>query len=122
MNDLMPQYFYDCFDISLQGKVDTSFDEGDVTVIGRIVDCSTGNAAAKMFVGFGSGQGFTTIDLKMVDTESGELLLAMHHRVVSGTSFSTTESKFKKWVGKFAEDILDDGLVAMYEGGKRRKK
>lgn len=122
MNRLMAQYFHDCFDIAWKGRVETSFDEGDIKVTGRIVDCSTGNQAAKMIVGFGAGSGFTVIDLKMVDTESGELLMAMHHSVVSGSEMSTTESKFSKWVGKLTNDIDDDGLVAMYEDGKRQKK
>ncbi len=122
MNRLMPQYFFDCFDIAWEGAVETSFDEGEIEVTGRIVDCSTGNNAAKWIVGFGAGQGYILVDLKMVDKESGKLLLALHHRVVSGTNMSTTESKFSKWVGKLSEDILDDGLVAMYEDGKRQKK
>ena len=122
MNRLMSQYFHDCFDIAWKGRVPTSFDEGDIEVTGRIVDCSTGNQAAKMIVGFGAGSGFTVIDLKMVDTRTGELLMAMHHSVVSGSEMSTTESKFSKWIGKLTNDIDDDGLVSMYEDGKRQKK
>jgi len=122
MNRLMPQFFNDCFDIAWDGRVETSFDEGDVTVTGRITDCSTGNAAAKYFVGFGAGQGFVSVDLKMVDSESGELLMALHHRVVSGTNMSTTESKFSKWVGKLSREITEEGLAALYDDGKRMKK
>lgn len=122
MNRLMPQFFNDALDIAWDGRVETSFDEGDVTVTGRVTDCSTGNAAAKYFVGFGAGAGFVAIDLKMVDNESGKLLMALHHRVVSGTNMSTTESKFSKWIGKFSRDITEEGLVALYEDGKRMKK
>jgi hypothetical protein len=122
MNRLMPQYFHDAFDIGLEGRVDVSFEEGDVLVTGRVVDCSTGNMAAKMIVGFGAGAGYTVIDLKMVDGETGELLVALHHSVVSGTEISTTESKFSKWVGKFTRDLRKVGLVEMYEDGERRKK
>jgi len=122
MNRLMPQYFHDAFDIGFEGGVECSFDEGDILVTGRVVDCSTGNMAAKMIVGFGAGAGYTVIDLKMVDTETGELLMALHHSVVSGTEISTTESKFSKWVGKFSKDLRKKGLVAMYEDGERRKK
>jgi hypothetical protein len=122
MNRLMPQYFHDAFDIGWDGRVETSFEEGDIEVTGRVVDCSTGNAAAKYIVGFGAGAGYTVIDLKMVDKESGELLMALHHSVVSGTNMSTTESKFSKWVGEFSEELGKTGLVEMYEDGKRRKK
>lgn len=122
MNRLMPQFFNDAFDIAWDGRVDTSFEEGRIKVTGRITDCSTGNSAAKYFVGFGAGQGYVAIDVKMVDTESGKLLMALHHRVVSGTNISNTESKFSKWVGKLSDDIADEGLVRMYEGGDRMKK
>jgi len=121
MNRLMPQYFHDAFDLAWDGKVTCSFDEGDVEVTGRIVDCSTGNSAAKWIVGFGAGAGYVAIDLKVVDKESGELLMALHHRVVSGTNMSSTESKFSKWVGKFSDE-LEVGLPMMYEDGERRKK
>lgn len=121
MNRLMPQYFHDAFDLGWDGEVECSFDEGDIEVSGRIVDCSTGNNAAKWIVGFGAGAGYVAVDVKMVDTESGELLMALHHRVVSGTNMSSTESKFSKWIGKFSDEILDKGLPGMYEKGERRK-
>jgi|GEM_PF-825593 len=122
MNRLMPQYFHDAFDLGWDGRVECSFDEGDIEVTGRVVDCSTGNNAAKWIVGFGAGAGYVAVDVKMVDTETGELLMALHHRVVSGTNMSSTESKFSKWVGKLSDEIREVGLPEMYEKGERRKK
>lgn len=100
----------------------TSLESGDVKVEGRIVDCNTGSRAAKIMVGWGAGAGGTTIDLKFTDAASGELLAALHHRVVSGTSWSTTDSKFKKWIKEAGEEIAKKGFAKLYAKGKRVKK
>jgi len=55
----MARTFHDVFKRGLGGKVTTSLESGDVTVEGRIVDCSTGSEAAKVLVGFGAGSGTT---------------------------------------------------------------
>ena len=78
-------------------------------VVGRIVDCTEGSAAAKFWVGMGAGSGSTTFDMKFVDAKSGELVAAIHHRVVSGSNLSTTDSKFVKWVDEFAERAGEEG-------------
>lgn len=99
---------------------DTSTSEGDIEVVGRIVDCSTGSRAAKVLVGLGAGAGSTVIDLKFTDKATGELLAAIHHRVVSGTSWSTTDSKFFKWVKKAGKELADQGFASAYAKGDRR--
>ena len=105
----------------LQG-VKTSLDKGDLVAEGRIVDCSTGNTAAKVLVGFGAGAGYTTIDLKVTERSSGKLVFAMHHRVVSGTSWSTTDSKFVKWVGKMVKKAnKKGGFAGLYADASPRK-
>jgi hypothetical protein len=93
----------------------------DVRVEGRIVDCSTGSTAAKMLVGFGAGSGGVTFDLKFVDAASGELLLAIHHRSVSGTTWSNTDSKFQGWVEDMAKEAAKKGFDKLYAKGKRVK-
>jgi hypothetical protein len=112
MSDLFTKIFtneWPASEVSLEG--------GDIKVEGRIVDCSTGSAAAKFWVGMGAGSGNTTIDLKFTDGKTGELLVAIHHRVVSGTSWSTTDSKFGNWVAEVAEEIHNKGLARMYAKG-----
>ena len=90
---------------------------------GRGVDCSTGSKAAKVLVGFGAGAGSVAIDVTMKDASTGELLAAFHHRVVSGTNLSTTESKFGNWLADAAESTEKaGGLQSAYADGKRRKK
>lgn len=120
MNADMARSFAEIFGKEMGGKVQTSLESGDITVDGRIVDCSTGNVAAKAFVGFGAGSGNTTIDLKFRDAKSGELLVALHHRVTSGTNWSTTDSKFFKWIGKAAREMAGDGLQKIYAKGDPR--
>ena len=102
-----------------RGKASASLEAGDVRVEGRIVDCSRGNDAAKILIGFGAGSGNTTFDLKMIDARTGELLVAMHHRVVSGTSWSSTESKLAGWLEDWAESVGKRGFTRLYEKGDR---
>ena len=85
------------------------------------MDCSTGSTAAKVLVGFGAGSGNTTIDLKMVDAASGEPLLAIHHRAVSGSTWSTTDSKIVDWADETAEAGAKKGFDKLYAKGSRVK-
>jgi len=117
----MPGIFAEAFKNALGGKVTVVDSGGDLTAVGRIVDCSTGSAAAKFWVGMGAGSGNTTFDIKFVDAKSGELVAAIHHRVVSGTNLSTTSSKLVDWVDEFAEDVGKKGIETLYKKGKRVK-
>jgi hypothetical protein len=117
----MPEIFAEAFRNGLAGTVTVVESGGNVKVVGRIVDCTEGSAAAKFWVGMGAGSGSTTFDMKFLDAKSGELVAAIHHRVVSGSSLSTTDSKFVKWVAEFAERLAKKGLEALYNSGKRAK-
>ncbi len=116
MNRDMATLFADVFGQEWQ-QAEVSLDGGDIEVAGRIVDSSTGSTAAKVFVGFGAGSGNTTIDLKFTDKTTGELLVALHHRVVSGSTWSTTDSKFVNWTAELAEEIAKKGFARLYEKG-----
>ncbi len=117
----MPEIFAEAFRNGLAGTVTVVKSGGNVKVVGRIVDCTEGSAAAKFWVGMGAGSGSTTFDMKFLDAKSGELVAAIHHRVVSGSNLSTTDSKFIKWVDEFAERLAKKGLEALYNSGKRAK-
>ena len=121
MNGEMHELFRKAFAEAFGGDLATSLEAGAIRVEGRIVDCSTGSTAAKVLVGFGAGSGNTTIDLRFVDAASGEVLAGLHHRVVSGTTWSTTDSKFLKWVEEMAGRVADEGLEKLYEKGKKVK-
>jgi hypothetical protein len=118
----MARSFADIFNRELGGAFPSSREEGDILAEGRIVDCSTGNRAAKALVGFGAGAGNTTIDIRFTEKATGNLVLAIHHRVVSGTSWSTTDSKFFKWVKKMGQEMAGEGLQKLYRAGELRKK
>lgn len=87
---------------AFNGRAKVSRTEGDLIVIGRFVDANAGSKAAKWLVGLGAGSETATWDLKVVDAKSGELLLAVHHRAISGTAMSTIQDKLVKWADKFA--------------------
>ncbi len=119
MNEEMSDVFARAFSNAFGSRLSVSQSEGDVRVEGRIVDCSTGSEAAKFWVGMGAGSGSTTIDVRFEDAASGELLMAIHHRVVSGTTWSTTDSKFVDWVDETADLLSKKGAEALYKKGDR---
>ena len=118
----MHEVFASAFAKAYGDRIKTSFESGDILVEGRIVDSSTGSTAAKMWVGFGAGAGNTTIDVRFVDAASGKVLAGFHHRVVSGTSWSTTEGKFFNWVEDTAESFAKKGFQKLYAKGKKVKE
>ncbi|MEO8274629.1 MAG: DUF4410 domain-containing protein [Thermoanaerobaculia bacterium] len=123
-NDLtrdLPDIFSEAFHNGLSGSVTVVDSGADVNVVGRIVDCSSGSAAAKFWVGMGAGSGSTTFDMKFVDASSGELLAALHHRVVSGTTMSTTDSKLVKWIDELAEELAQKSLEKLYASGRKAR-
>lgn len=124
-NDLtrgLPDIFAEAFKNALGGKVAVVDSGATLRAVGRVVDCSTGSTAAKFWVGMGAGSGATTFDLKFVDAKSGQTRVAIHHRVVSGSTLSTTDSKLIDWVDELAEEIGKKGIEAIYQKGERRKK
>ena len=121
MSSTMHEVFASAFAKAYGDRIKTSFESGDILVEGRIVDSSTGSTAAKMWVGFGAGAGNTTIDVRFVDAASGKVLAGFHHRVVSGTNWSTTEGKFFNWVDETAESFAKKGFQKLYAKGKKVK-
>lgn len=95
---------------ALSGKAKVSRTEGDLLLIGRIVDANAGSKAAKWLVGYGAGSETATWDLKIVDTRTKEVLLAVHHRAISGTYMSTIDDKLIKWAEKFGHFLATAAL------------
>jgi hypothetical protein len=121
MSVTMHEVFASAFARAYGDRIKTSLESGDVLVEGRIVDSSTGSNTAKILVGFGAGAGNTTIDVRFVDAATGKALAGFHHRVVSGTTWSTTEGKFFKWVDETAENFAKKGFQKLYAKGKKVK-
>ncbi|MCS7182318.1 MAG: DUF4410 domain-containing protein [Thermoanaerobaculum sp.] len=91
--------------------------EGELVLTGRIVDCNAGSWAAKIWIGMGAGASSATWDIKLVDRQSGDTLLALHHRAISGTDRSTIDDKIIKWLEKLGE-LLRQGAWEVYQHGK----
>jgi hypothetical protein len=67
----------------------------------------------------GAGSASVTWDMKIVDMATGELLVAIHHRSVSGTMYSTIDTKLTKWAAEFGKAMEAD--LAEYAKGRPRK-
>jgi hypothetical protein len=106
---------------ALDGIAAVSRKEGDLSVTGRIVDCNAGSKAAKWLVGLGAGSASATWDMKLVDKASGEVVLAIHHRAISGTAMSEIDDKVIKWLEKLG-DALKGDVSRIYGSGKPATK
>ena len=122
MATTMHEVFSEAFTAAFKQRIELVDAGEQVRVEGRIVDASTGATAAKVLVGFGAGSGSTTVDVRFVDAASGELLVALHHRAVSGTSWSTTDSKFVGWVDEMAKEAAKSGFEKLWTKGDRVKE
>lgn len=87
---------------AFHGRAKVSRTEGDLVLTGRFVDANAGSKAAKWLIGLGAGSETATWDLKIMDPRTGEVLLAVHHRAISGTAMSNIQDKLVKWSDKFA--------------------
>jgi hypothetical protein len=115
----LPVTFTRQFKYVLGSRVPLAESGEQVTAVGRLVDCSAGSGAAKAWVGMGAGAGSATFDLKFLDAATGELLAAVHHRVLSVSNSSTTESVLLNWANEFAKAVGKQGLDRLYTKGKR---
>lgn len=116
LTELMPGRLRGALMLVLSGVAQVSRDGGEIAVTGRFVDCNAGSKAAKWIVGMGAGSATATWDLKFADAETGELLVAVHHRSVSGTAMSDIDDKIIKWLEKFGEAARAD--FAVFHGAK----
>lgn len=119
LTELMPSRLRGALNASLAGKATASKEEGDLVLEGRFVDVNAGSKAAKWIVGFGAGSATATWDMKLVDPESGEVLVAIHHRSISGTHLSDIDDKIAKWLEAFGAAAAKD--FGEYAKGKKRK-
>ncbi len=108
LTELMPTRMRGALGAALAGYAEVSRDDGDLVMTGRFVDCNTGSKAKKWLIGMGAGHADATWDIKIVDKTSGEVLVAIHHRCVSGTTMSEIDDKIAKWLEKFGKALHDD--------------
>ena len=82
---------------------------GGIRVVGRIVDINVKSSF------WSSAWPILTFDLKFTDKETGELLVAMHHRVAQ-----QQRQAMKRWFRKVAE-AMNEGLEKAYASGAKAK-
>lgn len=116
LTDRMPGLLRGGLSVGLEGVAKVSRDAGDYRLEGRFVDVNAGSKGAKWMVGMGAGSAAATWDVKITDAATGELVVAIHHRSISGTVMSEIEDKIAKWIEKLGPD-LRAGL-ASYASGK----
>lgn len=110
LTDAMPSQIRGALAGAFSGKAKVSRTEGDLELVGRVVDCNAGSKAAKFMIGWGAGSATLTWDMKIVDPKSHELLMAIHHRVVSASVMSNLEDKVDKWADKFARFVVQQAI------------
>ena len=67
-------------------------------------------ARAHTAAGLGAGSETATWDLKVLDTKTGEVLLAVHHRAISLTAMSNIQDKMGKWADKFSTFVATQAI------------
>jgi len=95
---------------ALAGKATLSSTDGDWVLLGRFVDANAGSDVTRLLFPVGPGTASATWDLKLVDTLTGELLLGVHHRCLSGSAFTGIPDKLEKWSRKFAQGLKEGRL------------
>jgi hypothetical protein len=120
LTDLMAGRVRGALSVGLEGIAEVSREEGDLRLEGRFVDVNAGSRMAKMLVGWGAGSATATWDMKLIDTSTGEIVWAIHHRSVSGTSISNIEDKVVKWLQAFADEARRD--FASYHAARPARK
>lgn len=91
-------------------RVRLSSTDGDLVLSGRFVDVNAGSQDARLIIWMGVGSSTATWDLKLVEAASGELLLAVHHRCISGSAMTEVQDKLEKWSRTFAKHLSDTAL------------
>lgn len=122
LTERMPNLLRGALSSSLGERVKLSREAGEVKLWGRFVDVNAGSKAAKWMIGMGAGSASATWDLKMVDEATGDVLVAIHHRSISGTAMSNIDDKIMQWLDEDFGEILRSGLGALYAKGKPAKK
>ncbi len=90
---------------ALTGVATFSSTTGDLALSGRFVDANAGSDVTRLLLPVGPGTASATWDFKLVDIQTGELLLAVHHRCLSGTAFTGIQDKLEKWSRAFAQNL-----------------
>ena len=121
LTDQFPALLRGALMSALDGVAKVSKSEGDLVISGRLVDCNAGSKGAKWLVGMGAGSASATWEIRLVDAATSEVVVAIHHRAISGTMMSEIDDKVIKWLEKLGEALKGD-IGKAYAAGKPAKK
>lgn len=82
---------------------------GDYRFEGRVVDANVPNKASKLVFGWLGGKDNlenVTWDMKLVDTLSGETVLAFHHRMVKVNTLGSLDGSLRDWAKDFPKELF----------------
>jgi hypothetical protein len=82
-------------------EVQASPEVGELLLVGRLVECNTKGGVLSW------AMETITFDLKLVDSHTGETLLALHHRLLGGPGWKGKGSRrrFLAWTETFAKQV-----------------
>jgi hypothetical protein len=83
---------------------------GDYRFEARVVDANVPNTASKLMLGWMAGKDNlenVTWDMKLVDTNTGEAVMAFHHRMVKVNTLGSLDSSLRDWARTFPKQLLD---------------
>jgi len=106
MTDLMPELCKTEWEGVFVGDPKCSLEAGEIRVVGRFVDINVPQAMSFAWPS-------QTFDIKLVDTATGDLLVAIHHRVAL-----RAKPGMKQWCRKIAK-AMNEGLGQIYADGKK---
>lgn len=81
---------------------------GDYRFEARIVDANQPNKASKLVFGWLGGKDNlenVTWDMKLVDTRTGETVLAFHHRMVKVNTLGSLDASLRDWATEFPRQL-----------------
>ena len=88
----------------LRGALPVSLESGDVILTGRVTDCLAGGVGGM----FGGVAGIY-FDLKLVDAQSGDLLIGAHH-FIEGETAESIQTRYQNWCRVFARVLAERAL------------
>jgi hypothetical protein len=103
LSDSMPKRIRAALGPSLRGIAEVVTEGGDLVLSGRLVDY-----VAKGTMRASHPQ--ATWDMKITDSRTGELLVALHHRKLM--SLSTVKERIAMWLEEFGEELKKDLSIA----------
>jgi len=114
VNPVLHEHLADRFRSAFGERLSIVAEGEDIRVEGRVVDCAAGFRSVTTIAGIPVGVSHyvpLTVDIKLVDAATGELLAAIHHRAV--------EDDWDDWLEDMVEHIAEKGLARLYARGRR---